>query len=326
MTRLATRRAVLGTVAGLVAAPAQAQLGAYPNRPVRIIVPFPPGGTSDILARLAAQQLSAELGQPFVVDNRAGGAANIGAEAVAKSAPDGYTLLLISTVHFINAGLFAGRLPYDVLRDFAPIGLIAGVSQVVVVHPALPVRSLEELIAYAKARPGQLNYSSPGNGSQPHLTAELFSTATGVRMTHVPYRGAPQAMTDVVSGQVQLTFATSPSAVPVVRGGQVRALAVTSAQRIAALPDVPTAIESGLAGFESVGGNGLAAPAGTPAPIVERLSGVVLRMLEREEVKRALLEQGADARPTTPAEFTAYIQREVSRWSEAVRLSGARPD
>jgi tripartite-type tricarboxylate transporter receptor subunit TctC len=325
MTRTPTRRLVLGATGGLLAAPTLAQ-GSWPNRPVRIVVPFPPGGTSDILARLAAAQLSAEFGQPFVVDNRAGGASNIGAEHVAKSTPDGYTLLLISTVHFINASLFEGRLPYDVLRDFAPIGLIAGVSQVVVVNPALPVQSLAELIALAKTRPGGLNYSSPGNGSQPHLTAELFATATDTRLTHVPYRGAPQAMTDVVNGQVQLTFATSPSAVPLVRGGQVRALAVTSAQRIAALPDVPTAQEAGLPGFESVGGNGLAAPAGTPAPIIERVSGVVLRMLEREDVRRALLEQGADARPTTPAEFGAYIRGEVARWAEAVRLSGAKPD
>ncbi|WP_431282794.1 tripartite tricarboxylate transporter substrate binding protein [Humitalea sp. 24SJ18S-53] len=319
------RRAALGALAAAVAMPALAQ-PAYPNRPVRIVVPFPPGGTSDILARLAAARFSAELGQPFVVDNRAGGAANIGADFVAKSAPDGYTLLLISSVHFINAGLFDGRLSYDVLRDFAPIGLIAGVSQVVLVNPSLPVNTLAELIAYAKAHPGALNYSSPGNGSQPHLTAELFSTATGIRMVHVPYRGAPQAVTDVVSGQVQLTFATSPSAVPLVRGGQVRALAVTSAQRIAALPDVPTAAEAGLPGFESVGGNGLAAPAGTPAPIIDRLSGVLIRMLQDPDLRRALTEQGADARVTTPAEFTAYIGAEVTRWREAVRLSGAKPD
>ncbi|PZW39425.1 tripartite-type tricarboxylate transporter receptor subunit TctC [Humitalea rosea] len=321
-----TRRAGLGALCGLAAMPALAQPAAYPNRPVRIVVPFPPGGTSDILARLAAAQLSAELGQPFVVDNRAGGAANIGADVVAKAAPDGYTLLLISTVHFINASLFEGRLSYDVLRDFAPIGLIAGVSQVLLVNPALPVHSLPELIDYVKARPGQLNYSSPGNGSQPHLTAELFATRTGTRMVHVPYRGAPQAVMDVVSGQVQLTFATSPTAVPLVRGGQVRALAVTSADRIAALPEVPTASESGLPGFESVGGNGLAAPAGTPAAIIDRLGDVVMRMLAQPAMRRALTEQGADAKATTPAEFAAYIRAEVAGWGEAVRLSGARPD
>ena len=330
MNRKPTRRAALGTIGGfalgsLAALPAGAQ-PAYPSRPVRIVVPFPPGGTSDILARLAAEQLAAEMGQPFIVDNRAGGAANIGADMVAKAAPDGYTLLLISTIHFINAGLFEGRLSYDVLRDFAPIGLIAGVSQVVLVNPALPVSTLGELIAYARARPGALNYSSPGNGSQPHLTAELFATATGARMVHVPYRGAPQALTDVVNGQVQLTFATSPSAVPLVRSGQVRALAVTSAQRIAALPEVPTTAEAGMPGFESVGGNGLAAPAGTPPALVERLSAGVARMLGRPELQRALAEQGADARPMTPPEFTAYIAGEVARWREAVRLSGAKPE
>jgi tripartite-type tricarboxylate transporter receptor subunit TctC len=328
MTGDLTRRGALGALGGIATAtanPAWSQ-AAYPNRPVRIVVPFPPGGTSDILARLAGEQLSAELGQPFVVDNRAGGAANIGADVVAKAAPDGYTLLLISTVHFINVGLFEGRLTYDVVRDFAPIGLVAGVSQVVLVNPSLPVHSLQELIAYARARPGALNYSSPGNGSQPHLTAELFSAATGTRMVHVPYRGAPQAVTDVVNGQVQLTFATSPSAVPLVRGGQVRALAVTSLERIAALPDVPTASEAGLPGFESIGGNGLAAPAGTPAPIIERLNAVVVRMLGRPEMRRTLAEQGANPKVTTPAEFSSYIRAEVARWGRAVRESGAKPD
>ncbi len=322
MTGPITRRAA---IAALPAVTAFAQ-GAYPQRPVRIVVPFPPGGTSDILARLAGAQLSAELGQPFVVDNRPGGAANIGAELVARAAPDGYTLLLISTVHFINQGLFEGRLGYDVLRDFAPIGLIAGVSQVLVVHPALPVHSLAELIAYAKRRPGGLNYSSPGNGSQPHLTAELFATVTGAPLVHVPYRGAPQAITDVVNGQVQLTFATSPSAVPLVRGGQVRALAVTSGTRIAALPEVPTAAEAGLPNFESVGGNGLAAPAGTPKPIIDHIAGVLLRMLAQEGTQRALLQQGADPRPTTPDEFAVYIRAEVDRWGRVIRMSGASPD
>ena len=320
-----TRRAALGAMAVLAAPAARAQ-PTYPSRPVRIVVPFPPGGTSDILARLAAEQLTAEFGQPFVVDNRAGGAANIGADMVAKAPPDGHTLLLISTIHFINAGLFEGHLTYDVLRDFAPIGLIAGVSQVVLVNPALPVRTLGDLIDYARARPAMLNYSSPGNGSQPHLTAELFATASGTRMVHVPYRGAPQALTDVVNGQVHLTFATSPSAVPLVRGGQVRALAVTSQNRIAALPDVPTATEAGMPGFESVGGNGLAAPAGTPPAIVDRIGASLIRMLARPEMQRALTEQGADARPMTPPEFTAYIAAEVARWRDAVRLSGARPE
>ncbi|MBP0495681.1 tripartite tricarboxylate transporter substrate binding protein [Roseomonas indoligenes] len=325
MNREWTRRTTVATLGGLAALPARAQ-PAYPNRPVRIVVPFPPGGTSDILARLAAEQLAAETGQPFVVDNRAGGAANIGAELVAKAAPDGYTLLLISTIHFINAGLFEGRLAYDVLRDFAPIGLIAAVSQVVLVNPALPVTTLQELIAYARARPGMLNYSSPGSGSQPHLTAELFATATGTRMVHVPYRGAPQALTDVVNGQVQLTFATSPSAVPLVRGGQVRALAVTSAERLPALPEVPTTAEAGMPGFESAGGNGLAAPAGTPPAIVERLSVILIRMLGKPDVRRALAEQAAAPRPMSPAEFTGYIAAEVMRWREAVRLSGAKPE
>ena len=317
-----TRRAA---IAALPATTVVAQ-GAYPQRPVRIVVPFLPGGTSDILARLAGAQLSAGLGQPFVVDNRPGGAANIGAEAVARAAPDGYTLLLISTVHFINQGLFEGRLGYDVLRDFAPIGLIAGVSQVLVVDPALPVHALGELIGHARARPGGLNYSSPGNGSQPHLTAEMFATATGTPMVHVPYRGAPQAINDVVNGQVQLTFATSPSAVPLVRGGQVRALAVTSTTRIAALPEVPTMAEAGLPNFESVGGNGLAAPAGTPRHIIDRIAEVLLRMLEQEVTQRALLQQGADPRATTPDEFAVYIRSEVERWDRVIRMSGVSPD
>ncbi|WP_052402427.1 tripartite tricarboxylate transporter substrate binding protein [Muricoccus aerilatus] len=325
MNNEAKRRTILGALGGLAAPAARAQT-AYPTRPVRIIVPFPPGGTSDILARLAADRLAAETGQPFIVDNRAGGAANIGADAVAKATPDGYTLLLISTIHFINASLFEGRITYNVLRDFAPIGLIATVSQVLLVNPALPVTTLRELIDYARARPGVLNYSSPGSGSQPHLTAELFAKATGTRMVHVPYRGAPQAVTDVVSGQVQLTFATSPSAVPLVRGGQVRALAVTSAERIGALPDVPTTTEAGMPGFESVGGNGLAAPAGTPAAIVERLASIVVRMLGTPEMRYALTEQAADPRPMSPDEFKSYIAAETARWHGAVRLSDAKPE
>jgi tripartite-type tricarboxylate transporter receptor subunit TctC len=301
-----------------------AQSGAdYPNQPIRIVVPFTPGGTSDILARGVGQRLSDELGQPVVVDNRAGGGANIGAMHVAKSGPDGYTLFLISTVHAINATLYT-KLAYDPVRDFTPIALIAETSQVLVVDPALPVRSVAELIAYAKAHSGELNYSSVGSGSQPHLSAVLFSHMTGITMTHVPYRGAAEAMTGLLGGHVHLTFATAPSAVPFVKSGQLRALAVTTPARIGALPDVPTMIEAGVKGYVVAGWNGLAGPAGMPPAIVDKLNAAVVRSVKDPAMQKFLLEQGAEPRTGTPQEFGTYIRDEVDKWAKVVKDSGAQ--
>lgn len=318
--RMLLAAAVLLAAAGGALAQSEAP---YPNQPIRIVVPFTPGGTSDILARGVGQRLADELGQPVVVDNRPGGGANIGAVHVAKSAPDGYTLFLISTVHAINASLYA-RLPYDPLRDFAPVALIAETSQVLVVPPVLPVQSVADLIAYAKARPGQLNYASVGSGSQPHLSAVLFSHITGIDITHVPYRGASEAVTALLGRHVDLTFATAPSAVPFVKSAQLRALAVTTATRVTALPDVPTMVEAGVPGYEVAGWNGLVGPAGLPAAIVERLNTTVVRIVQEPAMRQFLLEQGAEPTPDTPAEFAAYLAREVDKWAKIVKAAGAQ--
>jgi tripartite-type tricarboxylate transporter receptor subunit TctC len=316
--------AALLVSAGFVSAHAGDEAN-YPNQPIRIVVPFTPGGTSDILARGIGQPLSEALGQPVVIDNRAGGGANIGAAHVAKSAPDGYTLLMISTVHAINASLYA-KLTYDPTHDFTPIALIAETSQVLVVDPAVPVASVADLIAYAAARPGALDYATPGSGSQPHLSAVMFSRMTGVSMTHVPYRGAVEAMTALLGGHVQLTFATAPSAVPLVHSAQLRALAVTTPARIAALPEVPTMIEAGVKNYVVAGWNGLAGPAGMPAPIVDKLNAAVERIVATPAMREFLLGQGTEPRTTTPQEFGAYIRDEIDKWAKVVKESGARID
>lgn len=311
------------------AAGALAQSGAaaqsYPSRAIRIVVPFPAGGTSDILARAVGQKLTEEWKQPVIIDNRPGASANIGAELVVKSPPDGYTLLLASTIHTINPSLYS-KLGYDPVRDFTPVTLIAATSQVLAVHPSLPVKTVKELVAYAKKRPGQINYSSAGNGSQPHLTAELFKARTGIDIVHVPYKGAPPAMNDLLAGHVALSFATAPSAVPHAKSGKLRALAVSTAKRISALPDVPTIDESGVPGFEASGSNGLVGPAGMPAPVVEKLNAAVIRIVKEPAMSRFLSEQGADPYTTTPAEYAAYIKAEVAKWAKAVKDSGARVD
>jgi tripartite-type tricarboxylate transporter receptor subunit TctC len=260
-----------------------------------------------------------------LVDNRAGGGANIGATHVAKSAPDGYTLFVISTVHAINATLYA-KLAYDPVRDFTPIALIAETSQVLVVDPDLPVRSVAEFIAYAKARPGALNYSTVGSGSQPHLSAVLFDRMTGISMTHVPYRGAAEAMTGLLGKHVHLTFATAPSAVPFVKSGQLRALAVTTPARIAALPDVPTMIEAGIKDFEASLAYGLVAPAGTPRAVIDRLNEALRAALASDEVKNQLALDGTEITPGSPQAYADFIDRDERRWAELVKASGVEPE
>ncbi|HXF66085.1 MAG TPA: tripartite tricarboxylate transporter substrate binding protein [Burkholderiales bacterium] len=321
--RLAVASGILtaGSVVSALAAGAQV----YPAKPIRIVVPFPPGGTSDILSRAIGQKLAEEWKQQVIVDNRPGASANIGAEIVVKSPPDGYTLLLASTIHTINPSLYS-KLSYDPARDFTPITLIAATSQVLVVHPSVPVRSVKEFIAYARKRPGELHYSSAGNGSQPHLTAEMFKARTGIDIVHVPYKGAPPAMTDLLAGHVALTFATSPSAVPHVKAGKLRALGVSTLKRISALPEVPTIDESGVPGFEASGANGLVGPAGMPAAIVEKLNAAVVRIVNEPAMSRYLRDQGAEPWTTTPAEYAAYIRSEVAKWAKAVKDSGARID
>lgn len=298
----------------------------YPSRSIRIVVPFAAGGTSDLVTRILGQALSTELKTPVVVDNRPGAGGNIGSELVAHSTPDGYTLLMGTVAtHGINATLYK-KMPFDPVKDFAPVSLVASTPSVLEVTPSLPVKSVQELIAYAKAHPGKLYFGSAGNGSSHHLAGELFDTMAHVKMTHVPYRGTAAAVTDTISGQVQVIFDTLPSAIPFVKSGRLRALAVTSPQRDPSLPDLPTISESGLPGYEVGSWYGLLAPAGTPAPIVEKLSKVVAQLVRRPDIKQKLLERGATPVGDTPAEFASYINSELKKWAPIVRASGARVD
>jgi tripartite-type tricarboxylate transporter receptor subunit TctC len=298
----------------------------YPSRPIRIVVPFPAGGTTDLIARAAGQKLTESLGQPVVVDNRPGAGGNIGAELVAKSPPDGYTLLMGTVgTHAINASLYP-KMPYDHVRDFAPIILVAGVPNVLVVNPSLPVNSVQELIAYGKANPGKLNFASSGNGTSIHLSGELFKTMTGVQMAHIPYKGSSPALQDLAGGQVQLMFDNLPSALPLIKAGRLKALAVTSKTRAPALPDVPTVAESGLPGFEASSWFGLLAPAGTPQPVIAKVNAEIARWLATPEAREKLTAQGANVVGGTPEDFARHIAAETAKWQKVVKESGAKID
>jgi tripartite-type tricarboxylate transporter receptor subunit TctC len=312
------------SLCALVTLAAHAQT--FPSRPVRIVVPFPPGGTSDILARSIGQKLSEEWGQPVLTDNRPGAAGNIASENVAKSKPDGYTLY-INTVgtHAINPAIYA-KLAFDPQNDFTAITNLVNLPSVLLVHPSVPVKNVRELIALAKKRPGALQYSSAGSGAQPHLTAEMFKMMAGINILHVPYKGAGPQMIGILSGEVALTFATAPSGVPYVKNGQLRALGVTSAKRIPALPDVPTIAEGGVAGYEAVGWNGLVAPAALPAPLLDKIHDAVVRIVRMPEVNSRLVDLGAEPALCTPAEFAALMKSELVKWAKVVRESGAKLD
>lgn len=318
-----TRIFIAALAAVILAAPALAQ--DYPTKPVRIIVPFPPGGSTDIITRTIGQKLSEDWKQAVVVDNRPGAGANIGAEALVKSVPDGYTLFMASTIHSINPSLYP-KLAYDPVKDFTPIIAVAETAQVLVIHPSVPANNLKEFIALLKAQPGRLAYSSAGNGSQPHLAAELFKMMTRTYMLHIPYKGGPPAMTDLLAGQVQASFATAPSAVPHVKSGKIRALGVSTRTRVPALPDVPTLIEAGLPGYDASGFFGLVAPAGLSPALIERINASVTRVLKEPAIRRSLSEQGAEPMTSTPAEYAALIRDEVSKWGKVVRESGAKID
>jgi tripartite-type tricarboxylate transporter receptor subunit TctC len=309
----------------VVAAPVVLGQAAYPTRPVRLVVPFPAGGTTDILARAAAQKLSEAWGQQVIVDNRPGAAGNIGAELVAKSAPDGYTLLMGTVgTHAINASLYA-KMPYDQVKDFAPVILVAGVPNVLVVNPQLPVNTVPELIAYAKANPGKLNFASSGSGTSIHLSGELFKTMTGVQMTHVPYKGSAPALTDLMGGQVQLMFDNLPSSLAFIKAGKLRAIAVTSTTRAAALPDTP-AVADTVPGFEASSWFGILAPAGTPREIVAKINGEISKWLASPDAKEKLAAQGANVAGGTPEDFAKHIQTETAKWAKVVKESGAKVD
>jgi tripartite-type tricarboxylate transporter receptor subunit TctC len=298
----------------------------YPERPVRLIVPSPPGGGTDVSARMFTPKLSEVLGQQIVVDNRGGASGNIGAETAARAAPDGYTLL--AGIASLTSNPYVMRkVPFDLERDFAPISLTVVVPNVLISHPSLPVRNMKELIAFAKARPGQLSYASAGVGSVPHLMMELFVSMGGLKMVHVPYKGAGPALTDVIAGHVPLMAANILSTLPHVKAGRVRAYGVTSATRAQAAPDIPTIAEAGLPGYEAVQWFGLLAPAGTPREIVTRLHGAVVQVLEDPAVKKRFIGDGADPRPSaSPEAFGAFIKSELKKWEKVVKAAGIKPE
>jgi tripartite-type tricarboxylate transporter receptor subunit TctC len=308
---------------GLALAIAHANAQSYPTKPVRVIVPFPPGAGADITTRLFAPRLSEALGQSVVVENRAGAAGNIGAEVVARAAPDGYTLLTAPASIAISQTLYK-KLSFDLLRDFQAVSMLASVPFLLVVHPSLPVKNVKDLIALAKARPGQLNYASTGNGSSPHLTAEMLKMQARIDAVHVPYKGTPLAVTDLLTGQVSFMFANALSMLPHVNSGRLHALGVTSAKRNAATPQLPTMAESGLPGFESGTWYALLAPAGTPREVVARLSAEIGKLTQHPDIRKKLVAQGAEALTMTPGETAAYIKSEVAKWGKVVEASGAK--
>jgi tripartite-type tricarboxylate transporter receptor subunit TctC len=324
------RRQVLAAIAGACAMPAIAQ-GSWPTKPVRIVVPFAPGGTTDILARAVAPELSRAFGQQFIVDNRAGAGGNVGSEIVAHSPPDGYTLLMGTVgTHGINRALYA-KLPYDPIKDFAPITLVAGVPNVMEMQTeranALGIHNVRDFIKYAKANPGKLNMASSGSGTSIHLAGELFKSMAGVFMVHVPYRGSGPALMDMVGGTMDVMFDNLPSSLPHIKAGKLKALAVTSLQRSAALPDVPTMEEAaGLKGFDATSWFGLLAPAGTPPDIVNRIQQEVAKSLQTPAIKDKMLAQGAIPSGNTPAEFAKHIDAEHRKWAQVVKVSGAKAD
>ena len=299
---------------------------AFPDRPVRVVIGFPAGGPLDQHARLLADRLQAVLGQPVIVDYKPGAGGSVGAEAVAKSAPDGYTLMLANTgVMVINPALYS-RLPYGTLKDFVPIARTAMQPLALLVNPKLPVNSLPEFIQYARARPGQINYGSAGNGGISHLVPEMFKTATGLFLVHIPYRGSAPAFTDLMAGQVQFMAESTPQAANYHKQGKVRALAVTSRTRNPALPDIPTVIEAGLKDFEVVGFYGFLAPAGTPAEVVARLSDAFRQVLNQPDIRNRMVSQGADPAFLGHEAFASFLAGEMPRWAAAVKASGARLD
>jgi len=297
----------------------------YPVRPVRLVVPSSPGGGTDITARIIAPRLGEFLGQQVVVENRPGAGTMIGGEVVARAAPDGYTLLMGISTLAINPAMYR-KVPYDALRDFAPISQVVSLPNILVVHPSLPVKTVKELIAFARARPGQINFASAGVGTNPHLSMELFLSMAGLKMIHVPYKGSGQGVIDLLAGHVSVMTPSIITALSYVRNGRLRALGVTSAKRAAGAPDIPTIAEAGLPGYEAVQWFGVLAPAGTPREIVTRLHGEIVRVLQVGDVRQRLVQDGAEPVGSTPEEFGAFIRAETAKWAKVARDIGIRPE
>ncbi len=296
----------------------------YPTRPVRFIAPFAAGGALDTLTRTIAARMQDSWGQPVLVENRTGAGGNIGADLVAKAAPDGYTLVMgtIAT-HAINVSLYSA-MPYDAVRDFAPVTIAASINNSLSVHPSVPAKNVAELIAYAKANPGKLTFGSAGNGTSQHLAGELFKTMAGVDMVHIPYKGGAPAMVDLLAGQISMTFGDIPTALPHIRAGKLRSLAVTGAKRSPLLPDVPTIAEQGLPGFDVSAWFGVFTTAGTPRPVVDRLNAEIVRILNLPDVREKLLGIGMEPVTNSPDQFAAYVQSEIAKWAQVVKASGAK--
>ncbi|MSP97043.1 MAG: tripartite tricarboxylate transporter substrate binding protein [Betaproteobacteria bacterium] len=331
---VALRRVALVAVLGCAAIYAEAASSAgrdsagtdgYPNKPVRLVAPFVPGGPTDIVARVVAQKLGQNIGQTVVVDNRGGAGGAIGCEIVARSAPDGYTLMIGSSGNLAVAPALFARLPYDPAQDFQPITQTTAGPQIVVVNPSLAAKSIQDLIAMARANPGGLNYASGGAGTTTQLGPELFKSMAGVDIVHVPYKGTGQALTDVLSGQVQMMMSSLLPAIPHVKSGKLRGLAVTSLKRSAALPDIPTVAESGVPGFETTSWHGMVVPARTPKAIIARLHAEMVKMLNQPEVKALFLNQGMEIVGNSPDEFAAYIRHETEKWTKVIKTIGLKP-
>jgi len=297
----------------------------YPTKPIRFILPFPPGGGTDTLARIVGQKLTENLGQTMVMDNRPGAGANIGAEIAAHSAPDGYTIVMGNIAHTINATLYR-KLGYDLVKDFAPVTLLASVPNILVVHPSVPAKSVQELIALAKAKPGQLNYASSGSGSSAHLAGELFKNLAGVDLVHIPYKGGGPAVISLIAGESAIGFATMPSVLPHVKAGKLRALAVTTAKRSPAVPDLPTIAEAGVPGYEANTWYGVLAPAKTPASIVGRLHDEFLNIMRSADIRERIAVHGYEPETNTPQEFAAFIKSEIIKWGKVVKAAGIHAD
>jgi tripartite-type tricarboxylate transporter receptor subunit TctC len=319
-------RAVIA-IAALAASLAAGEVHAqpYPSKPVRIIVPFAPGGPADLYARIVGEKLQAALGQSFVIDDRPGGGSIVGTEAAAKSAADGYTLLMMSNTHTVNESLIPEK-PFQLMRDFVPVAPVNYSDLVLVVHPSVPATTLAEFIALAKAKPGTLNYASSGPGTPYHMAGELFKAMAGVDIVHVPYKGSSGARTDILGGQVQMMFDAIPTMAPNVRAGKLKALGTSGKVRSTVLPEVPTVSEAGVKGYEAVIWLGIMAPAGTPRAIVNQLNAEISKAVNSPEMKEAWRKQGAVSMLMSPEEFGRYIRDDIDKWARIVKISGAKPD
>ena len=315
--------AILAAVCPIGAVQAQE---AWPTRPITVIVPFPAGGTTDIVARLAGVELSRELGQPVIIDNRPGAGGNIGSQAVARAQPDGYTLVMGTVgTHAINPSLYK-KMPYDHVKDFAPISRVANVPNLLVANPSQPFKTVPELIAYAKANPDTLTFASSGNGTSIHLAGELFKVQTGVKMQHVPYKGSAPALADLMAGQTSIMFDNLPSSIAFVRAGKLRPIAITTLTRAPELPNVPTVAESGVPGFDASSWFGLLAPANTPPAVIKRIDDALIKILATTDLKKKIIDQGGEPVGEKPEQFAAFIKSETAKWAKVVKESGASVD